>query len=158
MRNAVSGRRRLLEARLSAVLIVLVLCSLPVLSACSSGLAKVRVTIGGESFTVEVARTDEEKRTGLMNRKSLGPREGMLFVYPGDEHLSFWMKNTSIPLTLAFLSREGEILQIEQLKPFSLKAVVSERAARYALELSQGVLSELGVRVGDRVGLPPGLD
>jgi uncharacterized membrane protein (UPF0127 family) len=158
MGTALTAPARLGGARRLVTSAVVVLGFLAALSACSSGLEKIRLTIGGETFVVEVARTEEEKRTGLMNRKSLGAREGMLFVYGGDQHLSFWMKNTSIPLTLAFLSKEGEILQIEQLKPFSLKAVMSERAARYALELPQGVLSELGVHVGDRVELPPGLD
>jgi uncharacterized membrane protein (UPF0127 family) len=64
------------------------------------------------------------------------------------------MKNTTIPLTLAFLSKDGQIMQIEQLKPLSLKSVLSERAVRYALELPAGVLEELGVQVGDRVRLP----
>jgi uncharacterized membrane protein (UPF0127 family) len=164
MRTVVSGPAwphaagRVRRARPAAALMVLLLCCLPVLSACSSRLPKVRLVIGGQSFSIEVARTEEQKRRGLMNRKSLGRREGMIFLYGSDQHLSFWMKNTPLPLTLAFLSKEGEILQIEQLKPFSLKAVMSERAARYALELPQGVLAELGVGVGDRVELPAGLD
>jgi uncharacterized membrane protein (UPF0127 family) len=122
---------------------------------CSSGLdERIEVGIGGENFRVEVARTAEQKRQGLMNRKSLGDREGMIFVYESDQHLAFWMKNTTIPLTLVFLSKDGEIMQIEQLKPQSLKSVVSDRAVRYALELPAGVLEELGVKVGDRVRLP----
>jgi uncharacterized membrane protein (UPF0127 family) len=157
MRAVCSGGRPR-RGRVFSVLTALLLMSLPALSFCSSGLERVRVTIAGENFSVEVARTEEQKRTGLMNRKSLGSREGMIFVYDGDQHLSFWMKNTSIPLTLAFLSKEGEILQIEELKPHSLKSVVSERAARYALELPLGVLSEIGVQVGERVELPPELD
>jgi hypothetical protein len=64
------------------------------------------------------------------------------------------MKNTTIPLTLAYLSKDGQILQIEQLKPLSLKSVTSERAVRYGLELPAGVLDELGVEVGDFVQLP----
>jgi hypothetical protein len=64
------------------------------------------------------------------------------------------MKDTIIPLTLVFLSKNGEILQVEYLKPFSLKTVISKRAARYGLELPEGVLEELGVEVGNRVLLP----
>jgi uncharacterized membrane protein (UPF0127 family) len=78
----------------------------------------------------------------------------MIFVYDTDQHLAFWMKNTTIPLTLAFLSKDGKIMQIEQLKPLSLRSVMSERAVRYGLELPAGVLDELGVEVGDRVKLP----
>ena len=124
------------------------------LSACPRTLPLIPVQIGGVEFRVEVARSEEEKTRGLMHRRSLGERSGMIFVYEADEHLSFWMKNTTLPLTLAFLSREGEILQIEELKPLSLKPVTSTRAARYALELPLGSLQRLGVRPGDRVQLP----
>ena len=64
------------------------------------------------------------------------------------------MKDTIIPLTLIFLSKNGEILQVEKLKPFSLRTVISERAARYGLELSEGILEELDVGIGDQVILP----
>jgi uncharacterized membrane protein (UPF0127 family) len=125
------------------------------LSACPRTLPTIPVQIGGVEFRVEVARSEEEKARGLMHRRSLAERSGMIFVYEADEHLSFWMKNTTLPLTLAFLSREGQILQIEELKPLSLKPVTSTRAARYALELPAGSLQSLGVVPGDRVLLPP---
>jgi len=140
--------------KLIALLVGMVLSISAVLS-CSNGLEeRIKVVIGGESFRIEVARTEEQKRQGLMNRRSLGDREGMIFVYETDQHLAFWMKNTTIPLTLAYLSKDGQIVQIEQLKPLSLKSVISERAVRYGLELPAGVLSELGAEVGDRVLLP----
>ena len=125
------------------------------LAACGRTLPTISVEIGGEEFRIEVARSEEQKARGLMHRRSLGERGGMIFVYEADEHLSFWMKNTTLPLTLAFLSGEGEILQIEELKPLSLKPVTSARAARYALELPAGSLKRLGVAPGDRVILPP---
>jgi uncharacterized membrane protein (UPF0127 family) len=124
------------------------------LSACTRALPIIPVRIGGVEFRVEVARSEEEKARGLMHRRSLGERSGMIFVYEADERLSFWMKNTKLPLTLAFLSRDGEILQIEELKPLSLKPMTSARAARYALELPAGSLRRLGVVPGDRVELP----
>ena len=126
------------------------------LAACPHPLPSVDVVIGGEEFRIEVARSDTEQARGLMHRRSLGERNGMIFVYEADGHLSFWMKNTYIPLTLAFLSRDGEILQVEELKPLSLNPVTSERAARYALELPAGALQRLGVGPGDRVILPAG--
>jgi uncharacterized membrane protein (UPF0127 family) len=136
---------------------VAILLGIAAVPSCNGGLEeRIEVVIGGESFRLEVARTAEQKRQGLMNRKSLGDREGMIFVYEQDQHLAFWMKNTEIPLTLAFLAKDGKILQIEELKPLSLKSVVSLRAVRYGLELPAGVLAELGVEVGDQVQLPPG--
>ena len=135
--------------------IIGIFLSINALLSCNSGLEeRIEVEIGGESFRIEVARTTEQKRQGLMNRKSLGDREGMIFVYDTDQHLAFWMKNTTIPLTQAYLSKEGRIMQIEQLKPLSLKSMISERAVRYGLELPAGVLDELGVKVGDLVQLP----
>ena len=128
---------------------------LAVILSCGGGPEeRIEVRIGGEIFRIEVARSEEQKRQGLMNRKSLGAREGMIFVYETDRHLAFWMKDTNIPLTLAFLTKDGRITQIEELKPLSLKSVVSQRAVRYGLELPAGVLEELGVGVGDRVILP----
>jgi uncharacterized membrane protein (UPF0127 family) len=140
---------------LTAVALAALALSALVLSACPRSLPTIPVRIGGEEFRIEVARSEEQKTRGLMHRRSLGERSGMIFVYESDEHLSFWMKNTTLPLTLAFLSGEGEILQIEQLKPLSLKPVSSSRAARYALELPAGTLQRLGVVPGDRVVLPP---
>jgi uncharacterized membrane protein (UPF0127 family) len=140
-----------LRALYAASALLLLLTSL---ISCSPRLATISVRIGGVPFRLEVARTEEQKARGLMHRRSLGEREGMLFVYEADEHLSFWMKNTTIPLTLVFLSREGEILQIAELKPLSLRPVTSERAARHALELPLGALDRLGVGVGERIELP----
>ena len=117
---------------------------------------RVVVTISGQDFHVEVARSEEQQRQGLMYRRRLGAREGMLFVYTEDQRLSFWMKNTRVALDLLFLNAAGEILQVEELKPGSLKAVRSRRAARYALELPRGTAQELGVGPGDRVLLPEG--
>jgi uncharacterized membrane protein (UPF0127 family) len=124
------------------------------LSCVGGRLPTIEVRIGGEAFRLEVARSDAEKARGLMHRRSLGAREGMLFVYDADEHMSFWMKDTTIPLTLAFLSRDGQILQIAEMKPLSLKPLTSQWAARYVLELPRGTLERLGVRVGERIELP----
>jgi len=134
---------------------VIVLLAALALAACVRTLPTIPVEIGGVEFRVEVARSESEKARGLMHRRVLGERRGMIFVYDADEHLSFWMKNTKVPLTLAFLARDGEILQVEELKPLSLRPATSLRAARYALELPAGSLQRLGVAPGDRVRLPP---
>ena len=129
---------------------------LALLGACGGAREFITVKIGGESYRIEVARTEEQKARGLMHRRSLGEREGMIFVHQADERLSFWMKDTVIPLDLVFLSRDGEILEVVELKPLSLKPVSSLRAARYALELPRGTMEKLGVKAGDRVELPAG--
>lgn len=126
------------------------------IAGCAARLERVPVTVGSDVFTVEVARTDEERARGLMHRRSLGDRDGMLFVFEADQHLAFWMKDTRVPLSIAFLSSEGRILQIEDLEPLSQKAVRSRQSARYALELPRGAFTEVGADEGDTVVLPDG--
>ncbi len=121
---------------------------------CSSRLELVKVKVGSDEFTVEVARTDAQHERGLMHRRSLGSREGMLFVFEADQRLSFWMKDTLVPLSIAFLSSEGRILQIEDMEPLSQKSIRSRLSARYALELPRGAFAEVGAAEGDTVVLP----
>lgn len=124
---------------------------------CATRQERVPVTVGSDVFTVEVARTTEQRARGLMHRRSLGEREGMLFVFDADQHLTFWMKDTLVPLTIAFLSSEGRIVQIEDLEPLSQKTIRSRQSARYALELPRGAFAEAGAAEGDVVVLPEGL-
>jgi len=122
----------------------------------SRSLQTIEIELGGQVFRVEVARTPEDKKAGLMHRQKLGRRRGMLFVYEVDSPMSFWMANTYIPLSIAFVDRQGTILQIEDMEPLDLTTVKSRIAARYALEVNQGVFEELGVRAGDRILFPEG--
>ncbi len=114
----------------------------------------ITVEIKGHKFFVEVAKTPQERERGLMYRKHLDSNGGMLFVFDRDERLKFWMKNTYVPLSIAFLSEDGKILQIENMKPLSERVIESEHYARYALELLQGSFRRIGARVGDYVKLP----
>jgi len=97
----------------------------------------------------EIAKSDEERNKGLMFRKSLPDGEGMLFVYERDQVLSFWMKNTSIPLSIAFIASDGRIVDIKDMYPHDESSVMSSRSVRYALEVPQGWFSRAGVRHGD---------
>ena len=103
-----------------------------------------------------MVRTPERQARGLMSRQSLGEREGMLFVYKEDRRMSFWMKNTSIPLSIAFISGQGKIIQIEKLKPLDPATVRSKISVRYALEILQGTFDRIGVREGNTVVFPEG--
>jgi uncharacterized protein len=125
-------------------------------SACSRPMERITLSVGGQAFSVEVARTEAERRQGLMNRQSLGAREGMLFVFDRDEHLEFWMKDTRVPLSIAFLSAEGKILEVVDMQPLSRKTVRSRFSSRYALELKLGALAALGALEGSLVVFPPG--
>jgi uncharacterized protein len=127
------------------------------LGSCTPGLEKVTIGVGNEEFVVEVARAGADQERGLMNRKKLGPREGMIFVYGSERRMSFWMKNTLIPLSIAFVASDGEILQIEDLQPLDLTPIPSRLSARFALEVNKGAFARAGARVGDRLRLPESL-
>jgi uncharacterized membrane protein (UPF0127 family) len=99
----------------------------------------------------EIARTQDERSQGLMFRKKLPDGEGMIFVFEKDEVLSFWMKNTSIPLSIAYIASDGRIIEIKDMYPHDENPVMSSRSARYALEVPQGWFSRTGVHTGDIV-------
>lgn len=144
-------------------LILLLLLPAAVLVSCGaeesspSGLPTAEIRLGGASITVEVAATPESRREGLMNRKELARDRGMLFVFPDSDYRSFWMKNTSIPLSLAYIREDGAITGIHELEPFSLESVDSRAVVKYALEVNRGTFERLGVGAGDRVLLPSSL-
>ena len=102
----------------------------------------------------EVAQTQEERSRGLMFRKKLPDGEGMLFIYERDEVMSFWMKNTLVPLSIAFITSEGRIIEIKDMYPHDENTVFSSRSVRYALEVPQGWFSRAGVQNGDVVKIP----
>jgi uncharacterized membrane protein (UPF0127 family) len=102
---------------------------------------------------VEIARTDEERAQGLMNRKKLSDGRGMLFVFEEDQVRSFWMKDTYIPLSIAFITWDGRIVDIKDMYPHDEISVSSNRSVRYALEVPQGWFSRAGVQTGDTVKL-----
>ncbi len=105
---------------------------------------------------VELADGPFEQARGLMYRKALGEDRGMLFVYAEERELSFWMKNTRIPLSIAFIDSERRIIDIQDMKPLDDEppSYVSTEPAQYALEVNQGFFEKNGVKLGDRVGLP----
>jgi len=104
-------------------------------------------------ITVEIARTDEEKEQGLMHRKELPDGKGMIFVYDRDQQMSFWMKNTLIPLSIAYIASDGRIVDIMDMRPLDLSSVKSSRMVRYALETPQGWFERAGVKAGDVINV-----
>ncbi len=125
-------------------------------SSCAPSLPKMTIVIHGIPFNVEIARTQAEREKGLMFRKSLGAREGMIFVFDSDQHLAFWMKDTPLPLSIAFLSSGGKILEIHDMTPFSQETIRSRLSSRYALELPKGTFQDIGAVEGEIVELPQG--
>jgi uncharacterized membrane protein (UPF0127 family) len=133
--------------------IVILLC---IIFSCGEKKETIDIYIKGIRFTVECARTREEQRMGLMYRKKLAPKSGMIFIYTNYVQTSFWMQNTYIPLSIAFISKEGEILDIKNMTPLSTDLVKSRFPYMYALEVNQGAFEEIGVRPGDYVVFPRG--
>jgi uncharacterized membrane protein (UPF0127 family) len=128
---------------------------LAVLSGCS-GLEKFEkreLAIEGVSITVEIARTPAQQRQGYMHRREVRDGEGMIFINEIDMVLSFWMKNTLVPLSIAFIASDGRIMEIYDLEPGNLNPVQSGRSVRYALEVPQGWFSRAGIGPGDRVNV-----
>ena len=108
---------------------------------------------GVVKIQAEIARSDAQLEQGLMYRKTLNDGEGMLFVFERDQPLSFWMKNTLIPLSIAYISSSGRILEIYDMEPGNLNPVKSSRSARYALEVPQGWFGRAGIGLGDTLNL-----
>lgn len=107
--------------------------------------------VAGIPVRAEIADEEAERERGLMNRDSLGADEGMLFVYPEQRTLSFWMRNTRIPLSIAFIDRRGVIVDIQQMDPHTEELHRSRQPAMYALEMNRGWFREHGVAEGDRI-------
>ena len=110
-------------------------------------------TISGKViFTVEVADTNEERTKGLMFREELNLENGMLFVFPTSRKVNIWMKNTSIPLDIIYISSDNNIFQIEHTAlPKNKKIYSSKKPAKFVLEVNAGQAKRNNINIGDRV-------
>jgi hypothetical protein len=124
-------------------------------AAAADALPTVPLSINDHRITAEVAATPEQRSTGLMHRFSLRPDHGMIFVFERPERQSFWMMNTFIPLSIAFIAPDGRIINIDDMAPHDETSHWSRGPALYALEMRKGWFAERGIRAGDVVkGLP----
>lgn len=114
-------------------------------------LKTVNLKAGQQVIRAEVAETEAERGRGLMYRKSLPENGGMLFVYGAPVRTCMWMKNTAIPLSVAFIDRNGVILNIEEMKPFTTDSHCSEGWVYYALEMNAGWFAKNGLVPGSRI-------
>jgi uncharacterized membrane protein (UPF0127 family) len=112
---------------------------------------QVVIRVAGMEVLAEVADEPAERERGLMFRDSLPENEGMLFVYPQEQTLSFWMKNTPLPLDIAFIDAGGRIVDIQQMEPLTEQTYLSRRPAMYALEMRLGWFGDYEVDVGAQV-------
>lgn len=130
---------------------ILLLAAAPAYAQAPAALPEIPLRIGSHTVTAEVAANDAQRTQGLMERRMLPDNRGMLFVFRETALLAFWMKNTYVPLSIAFLDEAGVIINIEHMKPLTTNPHPSARPARYALEVNQGWFEKRGIKPGMRV-------
>ncbi len=114
-------------------------------------LPRTTLSIGIHQIDAQVASTSEETSTGLMYRKEMPQSEGMLFTFPQNGRLCFWMKNTLIPLSVAFIADDGSIVNLENMQPLSTQSHCAAKPVRFVLEMNQGWFSKRGIKAGFKV-------
>ena len=126
------------------------------LSAAEPGrLPVVSLTAGMHIIKAEVASTEAQRNQGLMFREQLGPNEGMIFLFHAPAGVCMWMKNTPLPLSVAFIARDGRIVNIEEMAPRSLDSHCAKEPVYYALEMEQGWFKKRNIKAGSMInGLP----
>jgi uncharacterized membrane protein (UPF0127 family) len=114
-------------------------------------LAQIRLNAGIHNINAEVATTPEQREIGLMFRPSMPAGDGMLFVFDRSSKQCFWMKNTLIPLSVAFLADDGSVVNIDDMKPQTLDGHCSTKPVRFVLEMNEGWFAKRGIKAGSRL-------
>jgi uncharacterized membrane protein (UPF0127 family) len=114
------------------------------------------LTAGMHVIQAELVANDKDRQQGLMFREKMGPNEGMVFVFDAPATVCMWMKNTLLPLSVAFIDESGKIVNIEDMKPQTTQSHCAKKPVRYALEMNQGWFRQKNIKPGSPIGgLPP---
>jgi uncharacterized membrane protein (UPF0127 family) len=152
-----AGHTAALSARVALALVLLVASTAraqaPGTNSAQPKLPTVELSAGIHLIKAEVADRFETRMRGLMYRERLGANEGMLFVFQDKSPQCFWMKNTVLPLSIAFIDDDGAIVNIADMKPLDETSHCSARPVRFALEMEQGWFHRRGIRAGSALGL-----
>ncbi len=142
------------RALITAVLPVLLWFSVPVHAQDEpqTNLQRVKISAGMHQIDAQVALTPEQRQIGLMFRKEMPQSEGMIFVFEQAAQQCFWMKNTILPLTAAFVAEDGTIVNLADMKPQTTDAHCSAKPVRYVLEMNKGWFAKKGIKAGARLG------
>ena len=141
---------------LALVICVLMAPGLPLAQPPQPTLRTTKLSVGIHVITAEIASTPQSRTIGLMMRERLAPNHGMVFVFEDKSQHCFWMRNTLIPLSIAFIDDDGTIVNIADMAPKSEASTCPQRPVRYALEMDQGWFAKRGVTAGNKInGLPP---
>lgn len=130
-------------------------CGLALSQKPQTELPRTGLTIGMYRINAQVATTNEQHATGLMFRTEMPQHEGMLFVFEQAAQQCFWMKNTLIPLAVAFVADDGTLVNLDEMKAQTLNAHCSEKPVRYVLEMNASWFSKKGLKAGDKLKGPP---
>jgi len=158
-KRTIGGRCSARTATAWMCLVLVTLSPWPAVLSCPYQLPTALLSINGQKLMVEIAHTPDTRACGLSNRKSLQKNTGMLFLFPDTRQRTFWMKDTRIPLSIAFMDEDGSIIQIHQMQANQVTTTYpSFQPARYALEVNQGWFELHGVTPGDTVEMAlPGI-
>ncbi|RYF01294.1 MAG: DUF192 domain-containing protein [Comamonadaceae bacterium] len=158
--NTLRRRPSSLRSLRAAAIVAVALCTGTLAQAQEGpqlGLQRVDISAGMHRIDAQVAISPQERQTGLMHRKDMPQQEGMLFVFEQPAVQCFWMKNTLLPLTAAFVADDGTIVNLVDMKPQSLDSHCSAKPVRYVLEMNQGWFAKRGLKAGFRLkGTPFG--
>ena len=114
-------------------------------------LPRVKLSAGMYQIDAQVAQTPQQQQVGLMFRKEMPQGEGMLFIFEEPTQQCFWMKNTLLPLTAAFVADDGTIVNLADMKPQTTDSHCSDKPVRYVLEMNQGWFAKKGIKAGSRL-------
>lgn len=147
--------KALLQQSVTAFLGLLMAASVMAQEGPQPRLPVVEITAGMYVIQAEVARTMSTQSTGLMYRRSMGVNEGMLFIYDNPQIRCFWMRNTLLPLTIAFIADDGSIVNLKDMQPETENSHCAAKPVRYALEMNQGWFEKRGLKPGFKLrGIP----
>ena len=118
-------------------------------------LPTVTMQLGDRQFTLEVADNERDRKYGLMRRESMPADHGMIFAFPREAPLAFYMRNTKIPLDIIYVSASGRVVSVKQMQPHDERTVPSDGPAQFAIELNKGMAAACGVKIGDKLTIPP---
>ncbi|QTN29317.1 DUF192 domain-containing protein [Rhodoferax sp. AJA081-3] len=118
-------------------------------------LPRTKLSVGMYQIDAQVAASSEQREIGLMFRKNMPQHEGMLFIFESPSRLCFWMKNTPLPLTAAFVADDGAIVNLEDMKPLTTESHCSTKPVRYVLEMNQGWFAKKGIKPGAKLSGRP---
>ena len=117
-------------------------------------LPRVKLSAGMHQIDAQVARTPDQRATGLMHRREMPQHEGMIFVFELPTQQCFWMKNTLLPLAVAFVADDGTIVNLDEMQPQTLDSHCSTKPVRYVLEMNKGWFAKKGIKPGMKLESP----